>query len=361
MSEDSIKHISWKEGKLHLLDQRLLPHKITFKVCESHRDVEMAIKEMYVRGAPAIGISAAFGLVLAAGEALSKNYSSAKTRELLKAASADLESSRPTAVNLKWAIDKAESWLTDNIEASTEEIYTGLETLAKNIFTDDISNNRKIGFNGSKLVPQNAAILTHCNAGALATGGYGTALGVIRAASEEGKKVSVFVDETRPLLQGARITAFELLEEDIPATLITDNSAGHIMSAGKIDLIVVGADRIAANGDAANKIGTYSLAVLAKHHGIPFYIAAPLSTIDLNISSGAGIVIEKRSENEVTSIGDIAIAPEGMKALNYAFDITPAELITAIITENGVIEKPDKVKIADIFTKGGALFEKHIN
>ncbi len=359
MSNNSIEHIAWREGKLHLLDQRLLPHKIAFKVCESHRDVVTAIKEMYVRGAPAIGISAAFGIVLAAGEALSKSFSSGKTRELLKTASSDLEGSRPTAVNLKWATSKAKSWLSDNIEASTEEIYTGLEMLARDIFADDISNNRKIGFNGLKLVPQNAAILTHCNAGALATGGYGTALGVIRAAVEEGKKVSVFVDETRPLLQGARITAFELIEEGIPATLITDNSAGYIMSAGKVDLIVVGADRIAANGDAANKIGTYSLAVLAKYHGIPFYVAAPLSTIDLSISSGAEVVIEERSENEITFIGGNSIAPEGIKALNYAFDITPAELITAIITENGVIEKPDKVKIADIFTKGDTFLEKH--
>ncbi|MFU8795177.1 MAG: S-methyl-5-thioribose-1-phosphate isomerase [Dethiobacteria bacterium] len=356
-----MEHIAWREEKLYLLDQRLLPHEIAFKVCDSYHDVVKAIKDMHVRGAPAIGISAAFGMTLAAGEALAKRLSSEKTRELLKTAAVDLANSRPTAVNLKWAIDKADQWLSKYDNASTVEIYKGLEQLALTIFNDDIINNRQIGFNGSKLVPQKAVILTHCNAGALATGGFGTALGVIRAAVEEGKIVSVLVDETRPLLQGARITAFELLNEGIPATLITDNSAGYLMSTGKVDLIVVGADRIAANGDTANKIGTYSLAVLANYHNIPFYVAAPLSTVDLMIDSGHEIIIEERKEIEVTSLYGKSIAPEGIKALNYAFDVTPAELITAIITEKGVIKKPDRNKIAAQFREGGFSFEEHID
>lgn len=349
MCNRGLEHIAWKEGRLHLLDQRLLPHQTVYRVCCSVKDVVESIREMYVRGAPAIGISAAFGMALAAGEALEEGLNAKETRKHLVDAGKALNSSRPTAVNLKWAIDEAELWLAANEYSSPQEIYSGLEILALKIFKEDISNNRKIGFNGSALVPQKATILTHCNAGALATGGYGTALGVIRAAVEEGKVIKVLVDETRPLLQGARITAYELVHEGIPAKLITDNAAGHLMSMGSVDLVVVGADRIAANGDAANKIGTYSLAVLANYHGIPFYVAAPLSTIDLNIASGSGIVIEERSPDEVTHLNGAPIAPEGMEALNYAFDVTPANLITAVITENGLAEKPDREKIAALF------------
>lgn len=349
MDSKGFEHIAWREGRLHLLDQRLLPHKTAYRVCRSVEDVVESIREMYVRGAPAIGISAAFGMTLAAGEALEKGLNNKETRRYLLEAHEALNGSRPTAVNLKWALDEAEIWLAAHDNASVQDIYKGLEKLALKIFAEDISNNRKIGFNGSKLVPQNATILTHCNAGALATGGYGTALGVIRAAVEEGKDINVLVDETRPLLQGARITAYELVQERIPARLITDNAAGHLMSLGRVDLIVVGADRIAANGDAANKIGTYSLAVLADYHRIPFYVAAPLSTIDLNIASGSGITIEERSPGEVTHLNGAPVAPEGMEALNYTFDVTPADLITAVITEKGVTEKPDREKIAALF------------
>lgn len=349
MDSKGFEHIAWKEGRLHLLDQRLLPHKTVYRVCRSVEDVVESIRDMYVRGAPAIGISAAFGMTLASGEALEKGLNAKETRKYLADAGNALNGSRPTAVNLKWAIDEAALWLSTNDNASPQEIYRGLEILALKIFEEDISNNRKIGFNGSALVPQKATILTHCNAGALATGGYGTALGVIRAAVEEGKDIKVLVDETRPLLQGARITAYELVHEGIPAKLITDNAAGHLMSLGSVDLVVVGADRIAANGDAANKIGTYSLAVLANYHGIPFYVAAPLSTIDLNITSGSGIVIEERSPDEVTHLNGALIAPEGMEALNYAFDITPANLITAVITEKGLAEKPGRENIAALF------------
>jgi methylthioribose-1-phosphate isomerase len=349
MDSEGFEHIAWKEGRLHLLDQRLLPHKTVYRVCRSVEDVVESIRDMYVRGAPAIGISAAFGMVLAAGDALEKGLNENEIRKHLADAGQALNSSRPTAVNLKWALDEAGLWLAANENATPQEIYRGLELLALKIFKEDISNNRKIGFNGSALVPQKATILTHCNAGALATGGYGTALGVIRAAVEEGKSIDVLVDETRPLLQGARITAYELAQERIPAKLITDNTAGYLMSMGRVDLIVVGADRIAANGDAANKIGTYSLAILADYHSIPFYVAAPLSTIDLNIASGSEIVIEERSPDEVTYLNGAPIAPEGMEALNFAFDITPAKLITAIITENGLAEKPDREKITALF------------
>ncbi len=349
MSNRELEHIAWKEGRLHLLDQRLLPQQTAYRICSTVQDVVESIREMYVRGAPAIGISAAFGMVIAAGEALEKGLNEKETRKYIIEAGEALNSSRPTAVNLKWAIDEALLWLAANENALPQDIYRGLEILAIKIFEEDISNNRKIGFNGSALVPQRATILTHCNAGALATGGYGTALGVIRAAVEEGKDINVLVDETRPLLQGARITAYELIRENIPARLITDNAAGHLMSMGKVDLIVVGADRIAANGDAANKIGTYSLAVLADYHGIPFYVAAPLSTIDLNIASGSEIVIEERSPDEVTCLNGTAVAPEGMEALNYAFDVTPAKLITAVITEKGLAERPNRENIASLF------------
>ena len=349
MTEKSIEHIKWVDGTLRLLDQRLLPHEIAYKICKKHSEVEEAIRGMYVRGAPAIGISAAYGMALAAGEAVEKSLSPSDTRRLLENAAALLNSARPTAVNLKWALEEAETWLDANRDLDNLQIYRGLEELAHKIFEEDIHNNRLIGRYGAALVPHKAGILTHCNAGALATGGYGTALGVVRAAFEAGKEIEVFIDETRPLLQGARITAFELLNAGIKATLITDSAAGYLMAMGKVDIIVVGADRIAANGDAANKIGTYSLAVLARYHGIPFYIAAPLSTIDMKISSGSHIIIEERAASEVLTLGDRAIAPAGMGVLNYAFDITPVKLINGIITEKGVVKQPSKEKLAALF------------
>lgn len=335
----------WKDGSLYLLDQRYLPHKTDYRSCRSYPEVADSIKEMSVRGAPAIGISAAFGMAIAAREAMDKGFNTTQIFSYLEEASAKLLQSRPTAVNLFWAVRRMEQWLLDHKDATPEQIADGLEFEAGRIHAEDVENNRRIGFNGAELVPDKASILTHCNAGALATGGYGTALGVIRAAVEQHKKIHVFVDETRPLLQGARITAFELIHEDISFTLITDNCAGSIMAQGKVDLVVVGADRIAANGDTANKIGTYTLAVLALYHNIPFYVAAPLSTIDLTIPAGENIAIEERSHGEVTKINDCFIAPEGAVAFNPAFDVTPAELITAIVTELGVVHKPDREKL----------------
>lgn len=339
----------WDNESLYLLDQRFLPHRVDYRCCRTHRDTVNAIKEMSVRGAPAIGISAAFGMAAAAREAFQKGYNTVRMLSFLEEAAADLTRARPTAVNLFWAVKRIENILQDHLESEPAAIYSAILSEAKIMHEEDIANNRLIGSHGNNLIPEKASILTHCNAGALATGGYGTALGVIRAAFENGKDIHVFIDETRPLLQGSRITAFELDQEKIPATLITDNSAAYLMSRGEIDLVVVGADRIAANGDVANKIGTYNLAVLAAYHKLPFYIAAPLSTIDPEIGSGSDIIIEERSDSEVTTFGESCVAPQGISVLNYAFDITPASLITAIITEKGVILTPDRNKIKALF------------
>lgn len=348
MNNKDLQTMYWESGSLYLLDQRYLPHKIEFRRCETYAETAAAIKEMSVRGAPAIGISAAYGMAAAAREALDKGYDTAQLLAFMEEAAAVLVKARPTAVNLFWAVQRINKLLLELARSEPHLIYETVLGEAKIIHEEDIRNNRLIGHNGAALVPETASILTHCNAGALATGGYGTALGVIRAAVEEGKAVRVYVDETRPLLQGARITAFELYHENIPATLITDNSAAYLMSRKVIDLVVVGADRIAANGDVANKIGTYNLAVLASHHNIPFYIAAPLSTIDLAITSGDDIIIEERCCSEITHFSDSCIAPEGITVLNYAFDITPAELITAIITEKGVIHHPTKERLITV-------------
>lgn len=333
-----------------MLDQRHLPGKTEYRCCKSYHDVVDSIKEMSVRGAPAIGITAAYGMVSAVYKAAADNCSASEIDNLLKRAAKDLTGARPTAVNLVWAVSRIENAFEEVRGAPQVEILERLLQEAKNIHQEDISNNRMIGKNGSELVPPKASILTHCNAGALATGGYGTALGVIRAAIEDGKDIHVFIDETRPLLQGSRITAYELYHDDISATLITDNMAGYLMSRNMVDLIVVGADRIAANGDTANKIGTYTLAVLANHHDIPFYVAAPISTIDINVDSGENIIIEERCTTEVTHFGGIATAPEGITVFNPAFDITPARLITAIITEQGVVCKPDREKIEKLLS-----------
>jgi methylthioribose-1-phosphate isomerase len=348
-NKKNVSTLFWEGGELHLLDQRFLPHRVVYRICSSCQDVVDSICEMSVRGAPAIGISAAFGMAIAARKALEKGLNVPQMRSDLEEADRLLRCSRPTAVNLAWALDRVDKWLGEHQNASPGEIFSGIESEAIQIFTEDVENNRRIGLNGQQLIPEKASILTHCNAGALATGGYGTALGVIRASMEAGKDVHVYVDETRPLLQGSRITAFELVDEGIPATLVTDNCAGYLMSLGKIDLVITGADRIAINGDSANKIGTYSLAVLANHHRIPFYIAAPLSTIDRNISSGKGIIIEERSQDEVTHLNGENLAPPGITALNPAFDITPAALISAIITEHGVVCAPDREKLLKLF------------
>lgn len=344
--KENMETMFWRDASLYILDQRLLPQKKEYIACHDASAVAEAICNMSVRGAPAIGIAAAFGMALAAQEAMKMDFSPDQYRAYIRDAADNLARTRPTAVNLTWALDRIEEWLRGNENASRKEIMDGLRKEASKILVEDIEINRRMGKRGSELVPERAAILTHCNAGALATGGYGTALGIIRTAVEQGKKIHVYIDETRPLLQGARLTAFEMKEEGIAATLITDNCAGYMMLQQNIDLIIVGADRIAANGDTANKIGTYSLAVLADFHSIPFYIAAPLSTIDNTIESGKDIVIEQREPSEVTTFLGLQTAPKGFAAFNPAFDVTPASLITALITERGVINKPDRQKIS---------------
>lgn len=353
MKKKPLVALAWREGKLVLLDQTALPGRIDYRECRTAAEVADAIGNMVVRGAPAIGISAAFGLVLAAREAAARAAGLAELSRAVEDAAALLLCSRPTAVNLAWAVKRIEKRLaafpaTDKTKTATAAAQA-LETEARAILQEDIAINRLIGDYGAGLVPVKASILTHCNAGALATGGYGTALGVIRSAYNTGKNPVVYAGETRPFLQGARLTTLELQQEGIPVTLVTDNSTGHLMARGKVDLVVVGADRIAANGDTANKIGTYPLAVLARAHALPFYIAAPLSTIDRDTLSGKEIVIEERPPAEVTCFGGCRIAPEEVPALNPAFDITPANLITAIITEKGIVHRPNREKITALF------------
>ncbi|MDI3535239.1 MAG: methylthioribose-phosphate isomerase [Thermosediminibacterales bacterium] len=334
----SIQPIKWEDGCLKLIDQTKLPSKLEIIECRDYHSVADAIKTMKVRGAPAIGASAAFGMAIGAGEIKAKDRQ--KWFEELEKIAETLKQTRPTAVNLFWAINRMMETARSHKNLTTEEIVEALKKEAEKIAKEDIESNLAIGRFGNALVPQKARILTHCNAGALATVGYGTALGVIRAAHEAGKDIEVFADETRPFLQGARLTAWELLQDNIPVTLITDNMAGYVMSKGMVDLVIVGADRIAANGDTANKIGTYTLAVLAKENNIPFYIAAPVSTIDMSITTGDEIPIEERAHDEVTHIRDTVIAPEGVRVFNPAFDVTPHNLITAIITDKGVVRKP---------------------
>lgn len=320
----------WRGTRLDVLEQRDLPGRVRFLACRTHTDVARAIREMSIRGAPAIGCAAAYGLALAARERSFLNTQD-QIRSLEKAR-ALLAATRPTAVNLFWALDRmARVWA-----ASAEMLAQRLAEEARAIDQEDNASCRRIGRNGADLLPKNAVVLTHCNAGALATAGYGTALGVIRAAFAQGKIKNVFVDETRPYLQGARLTAWELDQEGIPYTLLTDNMAAHILKTERVDAVVVGADRIAANGDTANKIGTYGLAVLARHHRVPFYIAAPLSTVDWQAKTGADIPIEERSINEVCEIRGYRIAPARARARHPAFDVTPARLITAIVTDRAV-------------------------
>jgi methylthioribose-1-phosphate isomerase len=315
---EAVQPIRWLGDRLELLDQRLLPDKTVYVTCRTADEVAKAIKDMVVRGAPAIGCAAAFGVVLSKG--------SPQAYEVLK-------KSRPTAVNLFWALERMSK-------------AKDLEAEAKAIYDEDLAANRAMGDLGAALIPEKARVMTHCNAGALATAGYGTALGVIR--SSKGKNISVIANETRPYLQGARLTAYEMVQEGIPVTLITDSMAGHLMSRGEVDVVVVGADRIAANGDVANKIGTYALAVLAKRHGIPFYVAAPLSTFDPSIPDGSKIPIEERGADEVTGYRETRWAPQGVSVRNPAFDVTPAELITGIITERGVLSSPSRERIAEL-------------
>ncbi len=329
-----IRPIRFVAGKCDMIDQRLLPAQEVWLSYDSYEGIADAIRDMVVRGAPAIGVAAAIGAWFGARDIDCDNSQDFFSR--FEEICAVLAATRPTAVNLFWALERMKRFAHANLDRSVAELKIGLEYEALAIAQEDEMINRKMGKYGEPLLPDGARVLTHCNAGALATGGYGTALGVIRAAVAAGKSISVIADETRPFLQGARLTAWELHKENIPVTLICDNMAGYLMSKGDIDCVIVGADRIAANGDVANKIGTYTVAVLAKEHNIPFYVAAPISTIDLNLSDGALIPIEERDSREITHVKDIQLAPEGVAVKNPAFDVTPARLITAIITERGV-------------------------
>ena len=333
--------VEWTDEGVRMLDQRLLPTEEKWLMLKTYNDVAAGIKDMVVRGAPAIGVSAAYGVALGA-----KNFVGTNIHDLedeIEYISDVLGKTRPTAVNLFWAIDRMKrtfQWAKAEGK-SVSEIKQILLDDAKAIHDEDIESQRLIAKYGGELIEDNSTVLTHCNAGALATGGvWGTALGVIRGAVDQGKHVSVIADETRPYLQGARLTAWELLKDDIPVTLITDNMSGHVMKKGRVQAVVVGSDRIAANGDVANKIGTYMVAVLAKQHGIPFYVAAPLSTVDLNCPTGDQIPIEERDIREITHVKDVQLAPEGIEVRNYAFDVTPNELVAAIITEKGVARAP---------------------
>lgn len=339
--------IRFEKNKLFLLDQRLLPMEIIYVECNDWPQVAEGIREMVVRGAPAIGAAAAFGIALAADKL--KYATETIFFAGLAEAEAGLKAARPTAVNLAWAVERMLRIAKTQKSRSSGQIAEILLTEAKQIAKEDLAINKKIGDFGAKLVPDNARILTHCNAGALATVGYGTALGVIRSAVAAGKRVRVYADETRPYLQGSRLTAWELSQENIPVTLIADNMAGFLMKQKKIDLIIVGADRIAANGDVANKIGTYSLAVLALAHHLPFYVAAPFSTFDLKLKTGEEIPIEERCETELTHFFGKRIAPEGISCYNPSFDVTPAKYVTALITEAGIIRHPDTEQIRSFF------------
>jgi len=338
------KTIEWTDDGVRMIDQTRLPRETVYLTCRDYREVAEAIRSMVIRGAPAIGVAAAMGV------ALGVKNSQAKTVDELGAEfdgiAETISRTRPTAVNLFWAIERMRGVFEKVLAGPLPDtkklaaVKSRLVEEAQGILAEDIAINRAMGQHGAALLPEAGTVLTHCNAGALATGGYGTALGVIRAAVAAGKKLQVFADETRPFLQGARLTAWELAEDGIPVTLITDNMAGHFMKQGEIKAVIVGADRIAANGDVANKIGTYSVAVLAHEHGIPFYVAAPISTLDLRLASGDLIPIEERSSAEVTQLAGISIAPANVEARHPAFDVTPHCYVTAIITERGIARPP---------------------
>ena len=324
-----VETVQWTEAGVVMIDQRRLPREQIFLTCRSYLEVAEAIRSMAVRGAPAIGVAAAMGVALGVQEGVD-----------FETVCETLARTRPTAVNLFWAIDRMRRLRASLNGAAGSELRSRMIEEARQILAEDIAVCKAIGRHGAPLVPDGKSVLTHCNAGALATGGYGTALGVIRAAVESGKKIDVFADETRPFLQGSRLTVWELQQDQIPTTLITDNMAGHFLRSGRIGCVVVGADRIAANGDVANKIGTYSVAVLAKENGVPFYVAAPVSTFDLSIASGEAIPIEQRSPEEVTHVFGVPVAPENVSVANPAFDVTPARYVTAIVCERGVARPP---------------------
>jgi methylthioribose-1-phosphate isomerase len=335
--------IYWKNNQVVMIDQRKLPARIEWCTCRTYQEVIRAIQKMIIRGAPAIGIAAAMGLALGARAMRADSYHSFLKQ--FQALAAKIALARPTAVNLQWAVDRMLLLAANMQDCSIVEIKKALMVESQKILVEDIAINQQIGRHGQKLVPGRSVILTHCNAGSLATGGYGTALGVIRAAHAAGKQIAVIADETRPWLQGLRLTAFELMQDNIPVTVIADNAAGALMRQKKIDLVITGADRIAQNGDVANKIGTYQLAVLAKENRIPFYVAAPVSTIDLKIRCGNAIPVEERAGQEISHLGDRCLGPAGVKTFNPAFDVTPAKYVRAIITERGIIRPPYAVNI----------------
>jgi methylthioribose-1-phosphate isomerase len=348
-----IRTIEWADEGVVMIDQRLLPNQEVYNVYQSHEQVAEAIRLMVIRGAPAIGVAAAMGIALGL-----KNLHNIPDVELdgqFYAICQALRDTRPTAVNLAWAIERMRSVYEAERRRPLPELKEALKQEALRILEEDIETNRRMGEHGQSLLPAEGTVLTHCNAGALATGGYGTALGVIRAAVSAGKSIHVFADETRPFLQGSRLTAWELMKDNIPVTLITDNMAGYFMKAGKVHAVIVGADRIAANGDVANKIGTYSVAILARAHGIPFYVAAPMSTLDFDTLTGASIPIEQRNTREVLELDGKRIAPDSVAAQNPAFDVTPAELVSAIITENGVARAPYPASLRALAEKGTAV------
>jgi methylthioribose-1-phosphate isomerase len=342
-----VETLRWEDGRLALIDQRVLPLEFRYVTCDSAAAVAEAIRSMVVRGAPAIGCAAAYGVALEARR-LSQLAPEAFSAPLRRAI-ALLAASRPTAVNLTWALERMRRRLDALAGHKPPDIADAMLAEAHAIATEDVETNRRMGAIGAALIDDGARVLTHCNAGALATAGHGTALGVIRSAVEAGKRVSVIADETRPFLQGARLTAWELLQENIPVALVADAGAGHLMSRGEVDLVIVGADRVAANGDTANKIGTYTLAVLAQRHRVPFYVACPLSTIDLSIASGRDIPIEERPAEEVIGFRETRWAPAGVAVRNPAFDVTPADLITALITERGIVRPVTGTGIRALF------------
>ncbi len=349
------KTIEWTEQGVRMIDQTRLPGEEIYRTYTDYREVAEAIRSLVIRGAPAIGVAAAMGIAVGIKSSGAKNPT--ELRAEFEIIAETLAKTRPTAVNLFWAINRMRAVFNNSLSfhhtdaQSLTMVRAGLEEEAKRILAEDIAINEAMGRHGADLMPDEGTVLTHCNAGALATGGYGTALGVIRAAVGAGKKLQVFADETRPFLQGARLTAWELAKDQIPVTIITDSMAGHFMKQGQIRAVIVGADRIASNGDTANKIGTYSVAVLAHENGIPFYVAAPLSTIDMSLASGEQIPIEERSSAEVTRLAGVAIAPEGVEARHPAFDVTPQRYITAIITEKGVARAPFTDSLRALFAQ----------
>ncbi|HEV2703589.1 MAG TPA: S-methyl-5-thioribose-1-phosphate isomerase [Steroidobacteraceae bacterium] len=340
--------LRWAHDRLEMIDQRLLPARVEYRSYDDAAGVAEGIRSMVVRGAPAIGCAAAYGIALAAQRL--QGAAPADFAAGMNDAFTRLAASRPTAVNLFWALQRMRRIWEGCPPENSEDTARRLLHEAHEVLAEDIRINRAMGGHGAALLEDGARVLTHCNAGALATAGHGTALGVIRSAVAEGKRVSVLADETRPFLQGARLTAWELMQDHIPVTLITDNMAGHLMATGQVDAVVVGTDRVAANGDVANKIGTYMVAVLARRHGIPFYVACPLSTIDLKTADGSRIPIEERAADEVLGYGANHWAAPGVAVRNPAFDVTPAELVTALITEKGVVREPDRAAIARLFS-----------